>query len=118
MQKSGLRSLSRKEELQSLLQTEMATAMSGEDFYRRLQAQGLHLYRRGRSVAVEDTAKGRKYRLRTLGLAEAFDQAMVQWKGMSRRLQAIHEVETGRDERQQSRRHLPQRAPPETDRSR
>ena len=118
LQKSGSRSLSRKEELQSLLQTEMATAISGEDFYRRLQAQGLRLYRRGRSVAVEDTSKGRKYRLRTLGLAETFDQAMVQWRGMTRRLQTIHEVESCRDERQLNRRRLPQRGPPDTDRSR
>lgn len=117
IRKSGSRLLSRKEELQSILQTEMAAAMSGEDFYRRLQAQGIRLYRRGRNVAVEDIARGRKYRLQTLGLEETFDQAMAQWKRMSRRLKAIQEAETGRDERQLKLRRLPQRGPPDGNRS-
>ena len=111
LQKSGTRSPSRKEEIQSLVLTELTAASSGEDLYRRLKARGLQLSRRGQSVAVEDVAQGRRHRLRTLGIAEAFDSAMAQWRQMPRRLQSLAAAHDSQRTRQP-------RDPPEPDRSR
>jgi len=76
----GARQPSRKEEVRALLAGELAVTASGEDCYRRLLAHGFRLYRRGRTVGVEDLDHGRRYRLKTLGLAGAFEQARTDWQ--------------------------------------
>ena len=86
---------SRKEQVRSTVVQTLAATSSGEDFYRHLQNQGLRLYRRGKSVAVEDLESGRKFRLRTLGLEEMFRTALAQWKAVPVRLQAIKNIQAG-----------------------
>lgn len=116
LQKSGTRSPSRKEEIQSIVLTQLTVAASGEDLYRNLKQQGLRLYRRGKSVAVEDTTSGCRYRLRTLGVDESFDTAMRQWKVVPERLRSIQKAQGIPAKQQLSRQRRPAyRDPPDHD---
>ncbi len=69
-----------------MLTAELERASGSEDFYGRLLGRGLKLYRRGRSVGVAEDS-GRKFRLKTLGLAETFEKALVRWRRLSKDLQ-------------------------------
>lgn len=80
----GAAGISRKEAVHQLVLEALSTASSGEECFRRLKAQGLLLYRRGQSVGIEEQLSGRRYRLRTLGLAEQFSAALRQWRASPR----------------------------------
>ena len=97
--------LSKKERLEQLIRSTLSIATSGIDCFRRLQAHGFELYRRGKSVGVRSLEGGRRYRLRTLGLAEEFDQALERWRRLADRVRAVQKAEErGRDrDRQQGR---------------
>lgn len=90
--KQGCQEPSQKERVRDLIAQQLATARSGKAFFQRLKNLGLLLYKRGRHVAVQDLAgrcgaslgKGRRYRLKTLGLEEAFQNARQQWKQLQR----------------------------------
>ena len=101
----GSNSLSKKERLGQLIRSTLSIATSGTDCFRRLQAHGFELYRRGKFVGVRSTDGGRSYRLRTLGLAEEFDQALERWHRLADRVRAVQKAEErGRTQgRQQSR---------------
>ena len=71
---------SQKDILRSIILEQLTAARSVKAFFLRLKRLGLHLYRRGQTVAVQDLASGRRYRLRTLGLEEAFRKAQQQWQ--------------------------------------
>ena len=69
-----------------LVAGELAAATSGPDCYRRLMKNGFRLYRRGKSVGVEDLEECRKYRLKTLGLADTFERSRAAWQRLPERL--------------------------------
>jgi hypothetical protein len=99
----GDRTPSRKETVRELVTGELAVARSGPDFYRRLLSQGLRLYRRGRTIGVEDLEDCRRYRLKTLGLAESFDRSMTTWRRLPEQLREIRSPSRSRPEPQRSR---------------
>jgi hypothetical protein len=99
----GDRTPSRKETVRELITGEMAVARSGPDFYRRLLSQGLRLYRRGMAIGVEDLEDCRRYRLKTLGLAESFDRSMTAWRRLPEQLREIPSPSRSRPEPQRSR---------------
>lgn len=82
----GEKAPSRKEEIRDLIAGSLSVAASGTDCYRRLLESGLKLYRRGKSVGVEDLNGGRRYRLKTLGLAASFEHALQTWQQLPERL--------------------------------
>ncbi len=90
---------SEKELLRTALLDELTTAHSGEAFFLRLKLLGLRLYRRGRTVSVEDMAAGRRYRLKTLGLDRAFSNALDRWQVLPERLQEFQDLELERSQR-------------------
>lgn len=76
----GDRRSTRKEMVAGLVRAELAVATTGAECFRRLLKKGLRLYKRGKSAGVEDVENGRRYRLKTLGLAEVFESAQWQWQ--------------------------------------
>lgn len=87
---------SRKERVRETVLRELAAAYSGEALFRRLMGLGLRLYRRGRTVGVEDVAAGRRYRLTTLGLAEIFRSALRRFKSLPERIRALRDRDAER----------------------
>jgi len=65
---------SRKQEVHELFKSLFATAISRNDLQVRLETEGFELYKRGQSWGVVHVAGGKRYRLKTLGLSEAFDR--------------------------------------------
>ena len=51
--------------------------------------RGLRLYKRGRSIGIEDVGTGCRYRLKTLGLDTAFERARAQWLRMPPEITAL-----------------------------
>lgn len=80
---------SRKEALRELMATELAVAQSGPDLYQRLMGHGLRLYRRSKTIGVEDLEGCRRYRLRTLGLADSFERSLATWRRLPEQLKSI-----------------------------
>lgn len=99
----GDRKPSRKETVRELITGELAVAGSGPDFYRRLLSHGLRLYRRGMTIGVEDLEDCRRYRLKTLGLAESFDRTMTAWRRLLEQLREIPSPSRSRPEPRRSR---------------
>ena len=60
----------------TLVQEAMRGANNETDIAERLERVGLTIYRRGKTVGVLDTNTKKKYRLKTLGLAEAYTQTI------------------------------------------
>ncbi len=95
----GLREPSQKEQVRDLVAQQLTVARSGKAFFLRLKTFGLQLYRRGKTVAVQDlvgrqgSGVGRRYRLKTLGLKDAFQKALQQWRAAPKRLMALQEQE-------------------------
>ena len=94
---------SRKEQIRDLVVQQLAVARSGAAFFLRLKTLGLHLYRKGKTVAVRDLAgrpgssgPGRRYRLSTLGLEELFQKALRQWEVVPQRLLVLEEQDLKR----------------------
>ncbi len=94
----GDRSPSRKETIREVIASELAVARSGPDCYRRLLDHGLRLYRRGKTIGIEDlegcrisdpSVKGRKYRLKTLGLADTFERVRAGWRRLPEQLRSL-----------------------------
>lgn len=79
-QRRGAGQTSRKESVAAVVRSELALAASGAECFRRLLEQRLRLYKRGKSVGVEDLDGGRRYRLKTLGLAAVFANAQRGWE--------------------------------------
>ncbi len=75
----------RKEEVRQLVSTVLEKAPSGTACYQHLLSLGLKLYKRGNLVGIEEKKNGRKYRLKTLGLAETFDRAFETWRRLPER---------------------------------
>ena len=63
-------------------------ARNREAFTAALAAEGPTLYQRGRSVGVQ-TEGGRRYRFRTLGLAEAYTEAVARFELVESRMGAL-----------------------------
>lgn len=80
---------SRKEALRELMASELAVAESGPDYYQRLMGHGLRLYRRGKTIGVEDLEGCRRYRLKTLGMAESFERSLTAWRRLPEQLKTI-----------------------------
>ncbi len=80
---------SRKEEIRELIAGEMAVAQSGPDCYRRLMERGIRLYRRGKTIGVEDLEGCRRYRLKTLGLADTFERSRAGWRRLPEQLSSL-----------------------------
>ena len=60
----------------ALVQESLRGASNETDIAERLERVGLTIYRRGKTVGVLDTNTKKKYRLKTLGLAEAYTQTI------------------------------------------
>jgi len=92
---------SHKDELAKALTTVFKTAKSRKTLNTAIKDLDLKLYQRGRSVGVQ-TDGGRKYRLATLGLTEAYTEAVTRFELIESRLadlekgQGCEEVELGR----------------------
>ncbi len=67
------KSLTRTEEACAAVSRALSTAHSAQDLSAHLKAEGLSLYRRGKTWGVCDTESGRRYRLKTLGLLGAYE---------------------------------------------
>lgn len=68
---------SEKERVFAVVQEVLRGGVRGEaEIVERLERAGFSLYRRGNTVGVLDTGTKKKYRLKTLGLAEAYEQAI------------------------------------------
>ncbi len=96
LRKEDGKSLSRKQQIRDLVVQQLVAGRSAKGFFLRLKILGLHLYKRGKHFAVHDLAGdpsspavGRRYRLSTLGLQEAFEKALSQWKTLPERLQVL-----------------------------
>ncbi len=85
----GDRSRSRKEAVREVISGELAVSRSGPDAYRRLLECGFRLYRRGKTVGVEDLEDCRRYRLKTLGLAETFERSLAGWRRLPEQLRSL-----------------------------
>lgn len=66
-----------RERVMSVLQDIFANTHDKTSFFNRLQTEHLEIYTRGKNIGFVDTLTGRKYRLNTLGLGDAF-QVMSQ----------------------------------------
>ncbi len=60
----------------ALVQESIRGANNETDIAERLERVGLTIYRRGKTVGVLDTSTKKKYRLKTLGLEEAYTQTI------------------------------------------
>ena len=96
-------SKSRKETLREVIAGELAVTHSGPDCYRRLLEHGLRLYRRGKTIGVEDLEGCRRYRLKTLGLAETFERSHDAWRRLPEQFRPITKASRFGLERQLSR---------------
>lgn len=99
----GEQSQSRKKVIRELIASELTVARSGPDCYRRLLKHGLRLYRRGKAIGAEDLEDCRRYRLKTLGLVEAFERSMAAWKRLPEFLQT--DTDLVRAQRRQAPKH-------------
>jgi hypothetical protein len=88
-QRRGETRLSQKERITRQVQAALSQSANGSECYRQLLREGLRLYRRGKTVGVEYVASGRRYRLKTLGLAESFARAQVEWREVPERLRSL-----------------------------
>ncbi|MCB1055061.1 MAG: relaxase/mobilization nuclease domain-containing protein [Acidobacteria bacterium] len=70
----------RKDVVRGVVLQELAASWSGPELYQRLLRHGLRLYRRGQTVGVADAQSGRRFRLKTLEVAKAFDDARRSWQ--------------------------------------
>lgn len=93
LRKEGNASLTRKDELRERLLGAFTRATSAEALLSELARDRLQLARRGRTVLLEDAASGRRYRLRTLGLEEAFWKAVRAWEALPARLESLAVLE-------------------------
>lgn len=63
----------KRDEIVSQLRETFSEARSKDDLRSLLQKQGFSIYVRGKTVGVIDTSSDRKYRLKTIGLVEAYE---------------------------------------------
>lgn len=63
---------SRKQQVFDCVQMAMNTSTDRAEFFRKLQADGFELYQRGQATGIIDRGSGKRYRLKTLGLAERY----------------------------------------------
>ncbi len=95
-QRRGETRLSQKERITQTVQAALSKSANGSECYRQLLNQNLRLYRRGKTVGVEYISSGRRYRLKTLGLAESFELARAEWREVPERLQTLPQPTSGR----------------------
>jgi hypothetical protein len=72
----------------------LSRSESREDFIKDLEASGFRFYTRGKNHGVQDTATGRKYRFKTLGLDQRFVAVQNQWKQLSVRSRELESIRT------------------------
>lgn len=90
-QRQGRRSSTRKQRLQSQVLAALEGAGSLPVFAEGLRQQDLWLYERnGRPAGI--FSEGRKYRFRTLGVQEAFEQARERWGELQERRQGLRAI--------------------------
>lgn len=78
----------------------LATARSEAGFEALLAAAGMQWYVRGKTAGVMMLESGKKYRLRTLGLADAYQQQVAQWQRVRRRGEELARVAEERSREQ------------------
>lgn len=69
----------RKEEVRLIIEKTLTYATSEPDFTARLKSHGFDFYQRGNTPGVLDRRDDKKYRLNTLGLDGAWQNARSQW---------------------------------------
>lgn len=87
---------SRKQEIAAAVRTAMREAKGQDVLTKALEALGLTLYPRGRSVGVM-TENGKRYRLGTLGLGEPYTEAEARFELVESRMASLQKWRTGRD---------------------
>lgn len=70
------------------------TALNSSEFLQKLKQHNLSLYIRGETIGIEDEKTGRKYRLKTLGLFEKYQEALRQWEKATERIPEIEAITT------------------------
>lgn len=95
--------LSRKEQVRAQVQECVAAARDAAELKRLLANLGLAYYERVNSPAVMDINTGKRYRLKTLGLADDLDARRRQWQAEKDRQERVRErkaeLERARKER-------------------
>jgi len=86
---------SHKEELATELNTILKNARGRKSLDKALAARNFSLYQRGRSIGVQ-TAGGRRYRLTTLGLGEAYTDAATHFDLAESRMASLQRSRAGR----------------------
>ncbi len=83
--------LSRKEQVRAQVGQCVAAARDADELKRLLANLGLAYYERGNSPAVMDINTGKRYRLKTLGLADDLDARRRQWQAEKDREERVKE---------------------------
>lgn len=68
-------------------------AHTQNEFRKRIHVCDFNWYARGKTVGVQDLETGRKYRLKTLGLLEQYQETLSRWKESEVRKKEIYEME-------------------------
>lgn len=76
----------RKQKIAKLVSLALTHATSPSDFEKKLANLDLTLYTRGQMHGVIECETGRRHRVATLGLTEAYDYARVRWQRRAERL--------------------------------
>lgn len=80
---------SKKRHLRKVLQQQFAQATSQEELEQCLKAEKLCLYRRGKQIGIEPMGEGWRFRLKTLGLAKAYQQMQERFETEQERQESL-----------------------------
>lgn len=81
--------LTQTEQVREAVSQALAGAYSQDEVAAKLKANGLALYQRGKTLGIENAETGKRYRLKTLGLLSAFEQASERHALVAQREQAL-----------------------------
>ena len=85
LKKTQTKNPSEKDRIAHILRKCLDEASSQQIARKRMAENSLELYHRGKTTWVQNTATGRKHRLKTLWLAEAYTQALERWDQIKQR---------------------------------
>ncbi len=84
----------RKNEVAQMVDGLLSECYSQAEFVKALEKAGFRFYQRGNTPGIQETATGKKYRLKTLGLLQEYEAALVRWQRIPKRTQSIEGIRT------------------------
>lgn len=69
----------------------LGEAQSMDDLKKRLTLNGIQIYQRGQQVGLEPVGEGRRFRLKTLGVNDSYQQALLRFQREVSRKKALRE---------------------------